>query len=271
MSALILLVVGCTSSESEPPTPRSIVDLESTFGPNPEDFAFTYQSRGTDVLDCVLPNRDFTGTVHGSGDFTIHEPERGAPLVIRAQDITYLSSELFSDGSIERTWLSLRPEDLDRLEGAIRRSLGTDLSAYVLSPTPPATGRDIAVDAIDDATSIISIDPIRVDGDIAEGKRLVIPGDGDDPGLVIDAWMDAHGRVTRVQVQRAQPDEPAEPNPDSGWLIDYRPLSTPPDPIGPPADVVDGATVEPGALDPPVKRGCELEIGPEPTAPSPQP
>lgn len=268
---VLVLLIGCTSSGSETPTPPSIVDLESAIGPNPEDFAFTYRSRGTDVLDCVLPNRDFTGTVLGSGDFTIREPEQGAPLVIRIEDTTYLSGELFSDGSLERSWVSLRPKDLDRLEDAIRRSLGTDLSAYVLSRTRPATGRDIAVDAIDDATSIIPIDPIRVGGDIVAGQRLVIPGAPDDPGLVIDAWVDSLGQVTRVQVQRAQPDDPAEPNPDSGWLVDYRPLSTPPDPADPPDDVVDGATVDPGSLDPPVKRGCELEIGPDPSAPRPQP
>ena len=177
---LLLLVAGCTSSDPESPNPPSTVDLESAIGPNPEAFGFIYRARGTDVLDCVLPHRDFAGTVSGSGDFIILDPDRAAPLLSRVGDTTYLSSDLFAEGSIDSDWLSLGREDLGRFDEAIRRSLGTDLSSYALSLTPPATGGDIALDAIDDASSIVPIDPIRIDADLAVGHRLLIDGTDDD-------------------------------------------------------------------------------------------
>ena len=271
VSIVILFLVGGCTSDSESPTPPSTVDLESAIGANPEAFRFTYRARGTEVLDCVLPNREFTGTVFGSGDFTILDPDRTAPLLTRVEDTTYLSGGLFAEGSIDGDWLSLEPEDLVRFDEAIRRSLGTDLSSYALSLTPPATGADIARDAIDDARSIVPIDPIRIDGDVALGQRLLIDGADDDPGVVLDVWIGSQGQVARVQVQRARADEPDLPNPDSGWLIDHRPLPTNQDPPDPPERAVDAATIDPDSLGPPVKQGCDLEIGPEPSTPPPQP
>lgn len=268
---LVFLVAGCTSSGPEAPTPASAVELESAIGASPATFSFTYRARGTEVLDCVLPNREFTGTVFGSGDFTILDPDRTAPLLTRIEDTTYLSGDLFADGSIEGDWLSLGPEDLVRFDETIRRSLGTDLSSYVLSLTPPATGGDIALDAIDDARSIVPIDPIRIDADLALGHRLLIDGADDEPGVVLDVWIGSQGQVARVQVQRARADEPDLPNPDSGWLIDYGPLPTNQDSPDPPERAVDAAAVDPDSLGPPVKQGCDLEIGPEPSTPPPQP
>ena len=271
LGLVLALVAGCASSDPEGRARSPAIELESAIGPNPEAFGFTYRSRGTQVLDCVLPNREFSGAVFGSGDFVIQVPDRTDPVVIRTMESTYLSSALFAVGSIDGEWLSVEPADLRRLDQAIRRSLGTDLSGYALSATPPATGRDIILDAVDDATSILTIDPIRVDGVFAPGYRLMIDGADDQPGVVLDTWIDSQGQVTRVEVQRPRADDPDLPNPDLGWLIDYRPLPTPSDPIGPPENVVDAGTIDPDALSPPVRQGCDLQIGPEPSAPPLQP
>lgn len=267
---LLLLVAGCTSSDRESPTPPATVDLEATIGPSPQAFRFAYRSRGTDVLDCVLPNRDFAGTVSGTGDFTILDPDRTAPLLIRLGDTTYLYRDLFAEGSIKGDWLSLGPEDLGRFGAAIRRSLGTDLSSYALSPTPPATGADIVLDALDDTRSIVPIEPIRIDSDLARGHRLLIDGTDDEPGVVLDAWIDPQGQVVRTQVQRVRYGESDLPNPDSGWLIDYRPLATSQDTRDPRGQIAEAATIDPDTLGPPVKQGCDLEIGPEPSTPRPR-
>ena len=264
---LALVFAGCTSSEPEGRARPPAIELESAIGQNPEAFGFTYRSRGTQVLDCVLPNREFSGTVFGSGDFVIQDPERGAPVIIRTMESTYLSSALFAVGSIDGEWLSVGPADLSRLDAAIRRSLGTDLSGYALSATPPPTGRDIVLDAVDNATSILTIDPTRIDGALAPGYRMMIDGTDDEHGVVLDAWIGSQGQVTRVEVQRPRADDPDLPNPDLGWLIDYRPLPTPTDPLSPPEDVVDAGTIDPDALSAPVQQGCDLPIGPEPSAP----
>ena len=268
----VLAAVSCTRDTDDDSVPEGQpVALEDRLADPPAGFRFSYQARGTDVLDCVLPNRDFEGTVFPDDTLSIAiETPAGPASVVAFRDGVYLDTELFAAGSVDADALRFERARLADVRQPLDRILGVALAAYIAAPGPPPSGAEVVSAALEQTSVDSRLDPIRLPGGVAAaGYRLVVEGDGTVP--VIDAWIDDEGVVVRVQVQDSLADRLGQPNPDTGWVIDYRPL--PADATAPrqPADVVDATAELLGALAPPPQEGCDLEIGPAPTGPVPQP
>jgi len=232
-----------------------------------DGFRFAYRARGTGVLDCVLPNRQFEGTVFPDGTVRlITETPAGRGTAIVAADAVYLSSELFSVEPNTWEWLRIDREDVDRVRPQLARILGADLTSYVASSGPPPDG-NATVAATLEHSDAQPIDPIRTPGStLADGFRFVVEGEAAVP--VIDAWIDAAGEVVRVQVRDSVAGSPGTPAADTGWILDY--LLPPADITAPdpPTDAVEATDEALAELAPPMEDGCELEIGREPADPS---
>lgn len=265
-TAAILVACSGTSGDQRVPV-EATDDLPRLLADAPSRFALTYRSRGTEVLDCVFPNREFDATVFDPDTFTVTATATDTPIALRTGGTTYLAGSLFGGDEIGADWLAIGREERARLAEPIQRALGTDLSAYVLADAAPASGTDIALDGLSMDPDTTTIDPIEGSRGSASGHRLVIGGVNEEPGVVLDFWVDPSGQVARVQVQQSLQGEPRTPNPDTGWVVDYTQV---PDWLprpSAPTNTIDSATVDPGILQPPIQEGCDLEIGPEPTAP----
>lgn len=274
--ALVFVVVaaacrsgGGSEAVSNPGSPLSLV---AAVADGLEVFEFSYRARGTDVLDCVLPNRGVSGTVFADGALAIIvETPAGSARALNLDGAAYLGADLFAPGSVDARWVRIERTVPAEARPALDRILGVDLAAYVAAPGPPPSGNEVLVTALDQADVDAELEPIRLpDGGAAAGYRLVVGGDDTVP--VIDAWVDGDGFVVRTQVQDSLTGQPGTPNPDTGWVIDYRRL-----PMGvatpapPKEDVIAGTASLLEDLAPPMRDRCELEIGPEPTRPRPQP
>lgn len=273
MLVFVVVAAGCRSgggseAASSPEGPLSLV---AALADDLDVFEFSYRARGTDVLDCVLPNRDFSGTVFADGALAITvETPAGSARALNLDDAAYLGSDLFASGSVDATWVRIDRGVLADARPALDRILGVDLAAYVAAPGPPPTGNEVLVTALEQADIDAELEPIRLpDGGAVAGYRLVVGGDDTVP--VIDAWVDGEGFVVRTQVQGSLTGQPGTPDPDTGWIIDYRRLPTGAATPAPPEDVIEGTASLLDDLAPPMRDGCELEIGPEPTRPRPQP
>lgn len=274
VTAWVLLVsVSCTSGGSRDGSTSvgQPVPLSNRLSMGPESFAFSYRARGTDVLDCVLPNRDFEGTAFADGALSITaETPSGVAEALSFRDAVFLDDALFARGSVTAEWIRLERSSLEAGEPALNRILGVDLAAYVVAAGPPPSGNEVVAAALEQSAIDSQLDPIRLPGGAAAaGYRLVV--EGEDTVPVIDAWVDGAGFVVRVQVQDSLPDQPGKPNPDTGWIVTYRPLPTDATAPPPPEGFVEATAERLAELAPPRRDGCELEIGPEPTTPRPQP
>jgi hypothetical protein len=241
--------------------------LETRLAEPRDGFRFAYRARGTGVLDCVLPNRQFNGTVFPDGTVRITmETPAGRGTAIVAADAVYLSSEMFSVEPDTWGWLRIDREDVERVRPQLARILGADLTSYVVASGPPPDG-NATVGAMLGRSDAQPIDPLRTpDSTLADGFRFVVEGDAAVP--VVDAWIDADGEVVRVQVRDSVAGAPGTPAPDTGWIIDY--VMLPADTIAPqsPTDAVAATDEALAELAPPMQDGCQLEIGREPADPS---
>ena len=234
----------------------------------PRSFEFSYQALGTDVLDCVLPHRDFDGSVFTDSTLLMTaDTPSGAARALRLGDAIYLESTFFATGAVDGDWARIDRSPAIRAD--LERILGVDLAAYLLADDLPPSGNEVLEATLRETDVASNVESIRPrGGPPAPGYRFIVEAEGTTP--VIDAWVDVDGNVVRIRVQDSLPDQAGEPDPDSGWITDYRPTpDTPPPP--PPTDVapVDAASLV--VLTPATPAGCELEIGPEPSTPSPQP
>ena len=265
VALLSLLPVGaCTSSDSGDDAAPVLDHLAQ-----PSDgFRFVYRARGTAVLDCVLPNRQLEGTVFPDGTVLVTtETPAGEGRAIVTSDGLYLSAELFSAGPDGLRWLRIDREDVERLRPQLTQILGADLTSYVGASGPPPDG-NATVAALLEEGDPERIDPTRTpDGALAKGFRFVVEGDGAVP--VVDAWVDDDGNVVRLQARDSVAGSPGEPDPDTGWVLDYLPLPAgAAAPGAPPTDVAKVTDEALAALAPPAEDGCELEIGREPADPA---
>ena len=260
-------VVG--GGESDAPEAR--LALKDRLADAPTGFGFSYQARGTRVLDCVLPNRSFDGRVFPGGAFVLDaETPAGAARALSLDDAVYLDDAFFAQGTVAAEWVRLTRLGLDAARPSLDRILGVDLAAYLAAPGSPPSGNQIVAATLERTVVDSRLGPIRAPGGAAAaGYRFVV--EGEDPVPVIDGWVDGEGRVVRVQVQDSIADEPGEPNPDTGWIIDYKALPPGATAPAPPGDFVEATSGVLADLAPPMRDGCELEIGPAPTAPRPQP
>ena len=274
MAFLLLLLTGasCSTGGAEVGPARSgQAPLEDHLAEAPPGFRFSYQARGTDVLDCVLPTRDFKGSVFAGGALSVTvETPSGDAQALSLHDAVYLEGGLFARGSVDAAWIRLQRSGLAAARPALDRVLGVDLAAYIAAPGPPPSGNEVVAAALARTAVDSRLDPIQLrNGAAAAGYRFVV--DGDPPVPVIDAWVDGEGVVVRIQVQDSLADQPGKPDPDTGWITDYGPLprdaTAPPQPDG----FVEATAGLLAKLAPPRPDGCELEIGPAATASRPQP
>ena len=251
--------------------PEAQLPLEDRLADAPDGFGFSYQARGTGVLDCVLPNRSFDGWVFPGGALVVDaETPAGEARALSLDDAVYLDDAFFAQGTVAAEWARLERPGLDATRPRLDRILGVDLTAYLVAPGPPPSGNQIVAATLERTAVDSRLGPIRAPGGAAAaGYRFVV--DGEDAVPVIDAWVDGEGRVMRVQVQDSLADEPGKPDPDTGWIIDYQPLPPDATPPAPPADFTEATSGLLAELTPPPRDGCDLEIGPEPTTPRPEP
>ena len=272
--AFLLLVLftgaSCSTGGAEVGPVRSgQAPLEVRLAEAPQSFWFSYQARGTDVLDCVLPSRDFEGSVFAGGALSVTvETASGDAQALSVHDAVYLDGALFARRSVDAAWIRLPRSGLAAARPTLDRVLGVDLAAYIAAAGPPPSGNEVVAAALAKTAVDSRLDPIQLrNGAAAAGYRFVV--DDDQPIAVIDAWVDGEGDVVRIQVQGSLADQPGRPDPDTGWIIDYGPLprdaTAPPQPDG----FVEATAGLLATLAPPRPDGCELKIGPDPTAPRP--
>ena len=269
---LLMVLAGCVtgdhqSTADEAPDGSLRAQLANTQG----GFTFKYQTRGTQVLDCILPNRSFEGLVYPGGTFELStETPAGMGQVIAVDGTVYLSANIFADGTVPTPWLGVSRLDMDAVAVPLRQTLGTGIASYVLSPGVPPDGNAIAWAALDQAPVSGRLEPFRTAaGQVAQGHRIVV--EGEPPVPVIDAWLGSDGHIVRIQVQDSLPGQPGTPNPDTGWIIDYAPLPPSASPPVEPTGVTPWESIEPAQLVAPAREGCDIEIGPESTMPTPRP
>ena len=270
-AALLAAVIlgSCRSADGPAKETESSVDLEVADAP--AVFEFSYRALGTRVLDCVLPNREFAGAIFDDGTMVITaETPSGPAQAFILSDAVHLDDAFFPAGATDRPWARIPRSVIEGSRADLERILGPDLTLYVAAPGRPPSGNEI-VDATMDQAALESRRPaIRTPGgEVAEGFRFVLGGD--DPVPVIDAWVEDDGWVARVQVQDSLEGQPGKPDPDTGWIVDYRPLPADADPPPAPQDYVETTGQTLAGLAPVPLDGCDLEIGPEPTTPQPQP
>lgn len=259
LTATLAVVLGACSSTSpteSDPTP-SAVDV----APGRDRFAFSYQALGTSVLDCVLPNRRLSGHVYDGESFVLIVDDDAE---IRHRDaVTYLDPALFDSGLGIDSWITVPDDHLAGASEMLQRALGTDVASFLRSGMPPADGNATVRAALDTGASPEPVESLtRQDGSPVPGWRVAVPDtetDGRDVAPVLTYWLDDTA-VVRLIVQDSRPGEPGQPDPDTGWLIDYQPL--PDQAVMPPAPSPT-ATWDAGlALSAPRRDGCDLEIGP---------
>lgn len=240
--------------------------LEARLADPRDGFRFAYRARGTGVLDCVLPNRQLEGTVFPDGTvvLTTKTPVGRGTAIVEA-DAVYLSAELFSVDPDSWAWLRIDRADVERVRPQLSRILGADLASYVAASGPPPDG-NATVAATLERSDAQPITPIRTsDGTLADGFRFVVEGDAAVP--VVDAWIAANGEIVRVQVRDSVAGSPGTPAPDTGWIIDYVTLPADVTAPEPPADAVAATDEALAELAPPMRNGCELDVGREPADP----
>ncbi len=264
--AIAMSGVACSNrSEPQGRPPPSPTDI----APPQARFAFSYRALGTSVLDCVVPNRRFTGQVHDDETFVLIADD-GAE-VLHRDATTYLDSALFDDRLDLDSWLSVADQQLSEAIPSLQTAIGADLASFLRSGASPVDGNTSVRAALETGAEPVPIAPFtRRDGSAVPGWRVALPDGGtDDRGVrpVLSYWLD-DAEVVRVVIQDSRPGEPGEPDPDTGWLIDYQAL--PDGAVPPPAPgeaVAWRAALE---LMAPLRQGCDLEIGPgDPTPPAP--
>lgn len=268
---VVLALAACGSDDGDggsmPGSRSAIVEQPASA---PDGFEFSYRARGTTVLDCVLPNRSFDGTVWPSGSLLISSVTPSGPgRALRTGEGVYLEAALFADGSIEERWLRVGRAEMDAVRPRLERILGVDLVSYLMTPGAPPSGIQVVAATLEETDVYSQLEPMRTaDGSFAAGYRFVLEGE-DAP--VLDAWIDGAGKVVRTQVQRSVEGQAGRADPDTGWIIDYRSLGPGADEPSPPDRVVEATAPLLAELTPPTRDGCDLEIGPEPTLPRPPP
>ena len=186
----------------------------------PDGFTMVYRAAGTDVLDCVQPNRSFTIDVAGER-FLVRPPD-GTPVAERDGDRLVIHRSLLDDAMIGAEWIEVDLGDLDDdHDDALRRVLGPDLAGYLLAAEPPTSGLQQASSLVPLATSLLPVDPpgatptfrLLLDADAYAEASGLDASEAVVPPLVDISITD--DRVSRVVVR------PAGDQAAGGWIIDF--------------------------------------------------
>lgn len=280
LAAAALAIVGAVAFGSAGPAGTARGELAARLGDTtePERFSFAYRAGGTRVLDCVLPNREFTVAVDQASGVAEIRPRPAAPpvAILRPGREALLHRSLFRDGGVATTWLRVdhpvAPRDADQLG----RVLGVDLAGYVVSGTVPPSGRATVLAALDIAREVSRLGrragaPAAVDGFriTVDADRLddVVPrstgrGDGraarDEAIPLFDVWLDERNDIVRVEVRPSRPGDERD-EPAAGWAVDYSPDAVELADRGR-LDVTDLREIDSAALRPRTPGGCEMPL-----------
>ena len=236
-----------------------------------ERFQFTYKARGSQVIGCFLPNRQFVVMVDAStGTLVVRaSPDSDPAMAMARGDEVFLHRSLFSPGALRGAWLRVAGEPTSAETEAIRSSLGAGLASYVLSPGLPASGEAIGRAALDVAITVRRLGTDEVRGATVDGFRVLLDASGlglndrsesgrvDQTGYSVDVWVDEQGRVLRVAVQPQPAEDGHAARVPTGWVADYSVLDEQLI-VEEPAAVTDLRMIDPARLASPSVERCEL-------------
>lgn len=235
-------------------------------------FEYTYRRGGTRVLDCVLANTGYVGDVDRDvGALVVRLARGGDPVAAVTGDAVLLHRSLFAEPSFTTPWLRLPRRPTATEEERLRRALG-NLAGDIFAADLPASGKSVALSALDVATDVDHVGAADIDGEAADRYRITVdpqryaaiatttPATGDvgDVGPVpaIEVWVTGDG-VARVAIAPTRPNGTPGARED-GWIIDYqRAAGTIRVPAPAPADITELATAGPAALAA-ARRECRL-------------
>lgn len=271
---VVALAAGAVAQQrsNTPATPRQ--DLERTLdrSDDPLRYAMRYNRGGTRVLDCIAVNLRYTARVDTNAERMIITTSGTDTVgVIVESSEVLLRRTLFQDLTGEGEWFSF-PRPLSApVRQALTDALGVDLATTVTSDRLPASGRELVVAALSIARSVLRTGPLEIDGDTADGYRILVDRSGyEREGATLtqkttsasvlpmfDVWINSDDRVRRVTIGSETADDRPGP-PEDSWRMDFetlkavrRPRITSSRPLNS-ADLTQLRAA---------KRGCELPIG----------
>lgn len=256
------------AGDRPPPTESPGAELAQRLATavEPARFALTYRRGGTRVLDCVLPDTEYSAEVDAKGGrMAIRSEGPDATVtVVRAGDDIYLHRSLVGNPPSARAWLRIaRPADAGSA-ALLRRVLGADLARDVGGDRLPASGRAVAVEALGVAASVERLGDATVAGAPVERFRITVDpprfrqaarAPGADPPSdqelvpVFDLWLDRMADVVKVAISSVQAGG-GSAAPEVGWSIEYRRLEALDIAVPPPNEVADIAQVDAAQISP---------------------
>lgn len=277
VATLAVVAPGCRVGAPE--TPEAELRARLAAVEQPERFRITYRAAGTRVLDCFLPNREFTVDVDRETRVVrVVGADGPEPTVaIRIGSTVYLHRSLFEPDAIAGEWLRLASDVSEPVRGAVERAIGTDLAGFLLVGGLPPGARETAVASLEVAEDVRRLEPEPAAGRALVGYELALdperfeevaaaPEDtaapdtirtGDRP--VVQIWFDGE-EIARLVVRR---EVSGATDPDAvagGWITDYDELGSPLQ-VQPPGDVTDASAVDLSALHRAARGTCELDVG----------
>lgn len=186
----------------------------------PARYRFTYSPTHIGVLDCFVgPNPDLEATVDtGAGMMSLHVRSRNELRAFVAGDTAFVNRSLLPTWAVATEWVTVGPTASARDTATLGRAIGPTLTSFLVPPRLPNDTNATATAAIEVAESVvlvsektddagtdhlrIAIDPTRMKAAITTaGTEATTPVPTTRP--VVDAWVDAGGRVTRLEVGEA--------------------------------------------------------------------
>lgn len=228
--ASLIAAASCTSTTSKaPPLQALLADHE----PHPGT-VIDYDATGTQVLDCMVPNRSFRVVVDlRNGRLEVLDVASQNRILVRTSDAVFVLGALTTPTPEGAPWWRLDDPD----SGQLTRVLGADLAGAALAV--PADGNDLVEDAIADGASIVPA------GDATFALTVEPTAAGRD-GVRLDVEVDDGGHVGEVTVvSTSQPES-------SGFRMRFEALANPPtvtDPDTKDVRVADIAVLAPAPVE----------------------
>jgi hypothetical protein len=229
--------------------------------PEAARFVFRYERGGTDVLDCVLPNRSFVADVDRRRRAAAFRLAAGKePVAIVRGSVLLVSRRLFDAPPYATPWLSVSDRADAAVSAAVQRAVGRDLAGYLFANDLPSSGRSLVLAALEVADGVTATGTVLVDGARADRYRITV-----DPGRFTAAARQpatqassalpaavprfdvavsrASNAVVHVTVVPVRADRSTGP-PEDGWTIEYE-VDSPRIPAQPaPRDVTTTAVAD---------------------------
>lgn len=243
----------------------------------PSRYSFEYRSGGTMALDCVVPNRRFSGSVDldtGAMAITVEGSDR--PGVIVDGQRAWVRGSLLAPGLVPTPWLSLDSGTPGELRSAVHQAMGADLGPYVAPGALAPSGNETVAAALEVASDVGSLGRERIGRAEVDGFRLSLdperyaeaagsslgPGRSEGAGVpALDVWVDDQGFVRRVEVRATDPDGAGRERPELRWTVDYDDVQVdlPAPPGG--SQVTSVSEIDASRIAPAPGEPCELGLG----------